>query len=39
MEYMLLIYAEESSFQSRTESQAKEAMAAYGAYTEATPKR
>lgn len=38
MEYMLLIYAEESSFQSRTESQAKEAMAAYGAYTEALKK-
>jgi hypothetical protein len=38
MEYMLLIYAEESSFQNRTESQAKETMAAYGAYTEALKK-
>jgi hypothetical protein len=38
MQYMLLIYSNESAFQGRTEAQAQEAMAAYGAYSEALRK-
>jgi hypothetical protein len=38
MQYMLLIYAQESGFQALTQSQAQEAMAAYGAYTESLKK-
>ena len=38
MQYMLLIYANEGGFQTLTESQVQEAMAAYGAYTAALRK-
>ncbi len=38
MQYMLLIYANEAGFQTMTEAQGKEAMAAYGAYTESLRK-
>src|SRR5947207_13270716 len=38
MKYMLLIYADETGFQRRTQQQASEAMAAYNAYTEALKK-
>jgi hypothetical protein len=35
MQYILLIYADESRFQSMSQQQAGEAVAAYGAYTAA----
>jgi len=38
MKYMLLIYANEQGFQNMTKAQADQAMAAYGAYTEALKK-
>lgn len=38
VEYMLLIYSDPSGFATLSESQAQEAMAAYGAYTEALQK-
>ena len=38
MQYMLLIYAQESGFQDLTEAQASAAMASYGAYNEALKK-
>ena len=38
MQYMLLIYANEAGFQTLTPAQAAEAMASYGAYTEALAK-
>lgn len=38
MQYMLLIYGDESAMQAATAAQAGEMMAAYGAYTEALRK-
>jgi len=38
MKYMLLIYAEEAGFQRLSPEQAEQAVAAYGAYTEALKK-
>jgi hypothetical protein len=38
MKYMLMIYADESTFKDVSPSQAGEMMAAYGAYTEAMRK-
>ena len=38
MQYMLLIYSDESAMQSASASQAAEMMAAYGAYAEALRK-
>ena len=38
MQYMLLLYADESAIQSATEAQTAEVMAAYGAYGEALRK-
>lgn len=38
MQYMLLIYADESGFEKVTEAQARDLMATYAAYTEALRK-
>ncbi|HEX9297720.1 MAG TPA: YciI family protein [Polyangiaceae bacterium] len=38
MEYMLLLFADQAQFETLTPSQAGEAMAAYGAYTDALKK-
>jgi hypothetical protein len=38
MEYLLLIYSDDSQFEKLSPSQAKEGTAAYGAYTEALQK-
>ena len=38
MEYMLMIYAEHAKFETLSAAQVAEAMAAYGAYTEALQK-
>ena len=38
MQYMLLIYSDEAGFQTMSEEQGREAMAAYGAYTAALRK-
>ena len=38
MQYMLLLYADESAIQSATEAHPAEVMAAYGAYSEALRK-
>lgn len=38
VEYMLLIYSDPTGFEALSESQAQEAIAAYGAYTEALQK-
>ncbi|MDB5872022.1 MAG: hypothetical protein JWQ07_1464 [Ramlibacter sp.] len=38
MQYMLLLYANEGGFQTMSEAQATETMAAYGAYTDALKK-
>jgi hypothetical protein len=38
MKYMLLLYADEGGFARRTEKEKSEAIAAYGAYTEALKK-
>ncbi|MEP6792468.1 MAG: YciI family protein [Ramlibacter sp.] len=38
MQYLLLIYADESAMQTLTPSQASESSAAYGAYTQALQK-
>jgi hypothetical protein len=38
MEYLLMVYADQSEFEKLSQSQASEAMAAYGAYTGALQK-
>jgi hypothetical protein len=38
MEYMLLIFADQAEFEKHSDAQKGEAMAAYGAYTEALQK-
>jgi len=38
MQYMLLVYSDETGFQKLSEAQAREAMTAYGAYTAALRK-
>ena len=38
MQYLLMIYSEETAMQNRSEAETGQLLAAYGAYTEAVPK-